>query len=96
MQDYLGVNENVYTGERYEFTAQHIEVLRDLDVPTITRPERYLLLTQTADEVLDYRQGVEKFAHSPQVVEQGGSHGFDGFERHLTRIFSFFNINTSE
>ncbi|MBA56386.1 MAG: esterase [Pseudomonadales bacterium] len=95
LQDYLGINENMYTGERYEFTEQHIEILRQLDVPRITRPERYFLLTQTADEVLDYQQGVEKFAQSPQIVEQGGSHGFDHFERHLPAIFSFLNI-TSE
>lgn len=95
LKDYLGINENLYTGERYEFTAQHIEILRQLDVPAITRPERYLLLTQTADEVLDYRQGVEKFAASQQTVEPGGSHGFDHFERHLPALFSFFNI-TSE
>ncbi|RLU01376.1 YqiA/YcfP family alpha/beta fold hydrolase [Ketobacter sp.] len=95
LKDYLGINENLYTGERYEFTEQHIDVLRQLDVPVITRPQRYFLLTQTADEVLDYRQGVEKFAASQQTVEPGGSHGFDHFERHLPAIFSFFNI-TSE
>lgn len=96
LQDYLGINENIYTGERYEFTEQHIDVLRQQNVPAITRPERYLLLTQTADEVLDYRQGVEKYAGCRQIVEQGGSHGFDGFENHLATIFAFFNIKHSE
>jgi len=96
LQDYLGVNENIYTGERYEFTQEHIGILRELDVPVITRPERYLLLTQTADEVLDYRQGVEKYAGCRQIVEAGGSHGFDGFENHLTTIFQFFNLQTPE
>lgn len=92
LQDYLGINENVYTGERYEFTGQHIQELRELDVPRVSQPERYLLLTQTADEVLDYQQGVEKFARSKQIVEEGGSHGFDGFERHLPTIFAFFKL----
>lgn len=96
LQDYLGINENVYTGERYEFTREHIDLLRSLDVPEITRPERYLLLTQTADEVLDYTQGVAKFTGCRQIVEQGGSHGFDGFEHHLPTLFAFFNIKTSD
>lgn len=91
LQNHLGEQTNIYTGERYVFTEHHIEVLRRLDVD-VTQPERYLLLTQTGDETLDYREGVAKFQASPQVVEQGGSHGFDGFERHLSSIMKFFGI----
>jgi len=96
LQDYLGINENMYTGERYEFTERHIDLLWALDVPQITKPERYLLLTQTADEVLDYTQGVTKYAGSRQIIEEGGSHGFDGFEQHLPTLFEFFNITPSD
>lgn len=92
LKGYLGENENIYTGEKYTFTKQHLEVLKELDVEQLTKPERYLLLTQTADEVLDYHQGIEKYAHSQQIVEQGGSHGFDGFENHIETIFTFFGI----
>lgn len=92
LKDYLGENENIYTGEKYNFTEEHIQQLKALDVTTITQPERYLLLTQTADEVLDYRQAVEKYADCRQIVEPGGSHGFDGFERFIPTIFKFFNI----
>lgn len=92
LRDYLGENENIYTGEKYVFTEAHVGQLKQLDVETVTRPERYLLLTQTGDEVLDYRQGVEKYAGCRQIVEPGGNHGFDGFERHLHTIFEFFGI----
>ena len=92
LRNYLGENENVYTGEKYVFTEQHIEQLKALDIEPVTRPQRYLLLTQTGDEVLDYRQGVEKYAGCRQIVEPDGSHGFDGFERYLNTIFEFFGI----
>lgn len=92
LQDYLGENENIYTGEKYSFTEEHIAQLRALDVEPVTKPTRYLLLTQTGDEVLDYQQGVTKYAGCRQIAEQGGSHGFDGFEHHLQTIFSFFNL----
>ncbi len=92
LKDHLGEQTNIYTGERYVFTARHIDVLRSLDV-AVTQPERYLLLTQTGDETLDYRQGVEKFHASRQVVEQGGSHGFDGFENHLPTIIEFLGVS---
>lgn len=92
LRDYLGENENIYTGEKYIFTEEHIQQLKALDVEPVTRPERYLLLTQTGDEVLDYQQGVKKYAGCRQIVEQGGSHGFDGFEQHLDTLFEFFGI----
>ena len=92
LKDYLGENENIYTGEKYVFTQTHIAQLKALEVVPVTQLERYLLLTQTGDEVLDYRQGVEKYAGCRQIIEPGGSHGFDGFERHLQTIFEFFGI----
>jgi len=52
-------------------------------------PARYLLLTQTADETLDYREAVEKFADSPMLVQQGGSHGFDQFEQVIPSLLAF-------
>jgi predicted esterase YcpF (UPF0227 family) len=89
LKDHLGEQVNIYTGERYVFTERHIGVLRALAVEPVTQPERYLLLTQTGDGTLDYREAVAMFSSSPQVVEQGGSHGFDGFERYLPGIMAF-------
>ncbi len=89
LQDYLGENTNPYTGETYTFTEANIKELKALEVDPLTRPERYLLLAQTNDEVLDYREAVERYAGSEQIVEPGGSHGFDGFERHLDKIIQF-------
>ncbi len=58
---YLGTQRNLYTGEAYELTREHLEQWRALYVPRIT-PERYLLLVETGDEVLDYRRAVERYA----------------------------------
>ena len=69
-----------------------MDVFKKLEVTELSKPERYLLLTQTADEVLDSRQGVAKYAASKQMVEQGGSHGFDNFEEYIPTIFEFFNL----
>ncbi|OUS24024.1 hypothetical protein A9Q99_26115 [Gammaproteobacteria bacterium 45_16_T64] len=89
LKDYLGENTNVYTGEVYQFTEQNVEELKQLDIESIAHPERYLLLTQQGDEVLDYRDGVEKYQQSRQIVLPGGSHGFDDFEPHLPEILAF-------
>ena len=49
---YLGPQKNLYSGEAFELTRAHIEDLAALDTAAITRPERYWLFVETADEVL--------------------------------------------
>ncbi len=86
---WLGENENIYTHERYLLTREHLQQLQALHCPQLADPSRYLLLTQTGDEVLDYRQGVEKYRESAQLVTPGGEHGFANFEAYWPRIFEF-------
>ena len=92
LKDALGSQTNLYTGARYEFTQQHLAELRALEVPRIT-PERYLLIVRTGDEVLDYRQAVERYRGAEAIVEEGGDHGFGDFDRHLDRALAFCGID---
>lgn len=85
----LGPQKNWHTGETWELTEAHLTELAALDVPAITRPERYLLLAQTGDEVLDYRDAVAYYAGARHIIEAGGDHGFAGFERHIQTILDF-------
>ena len=77
---------NYYSNASYVFTQQHLDDLVALHVPKIVDPSRYLLLVQTGDEVLDYREAVAYYADALQIVEEGGDHSFAGFERHLPLI----------
>ena len=85
----LGPQTNWYTGERWVLTEAHLAELEALDLAQISQPSRYLLLLQTADEVLDYRDAVSYYAGAQQCVEAGGDHGFSGFERYLSTILDF-------
>ena len=89
MRGALGPQTNWHTGEKWLFTEAHLDELAALDVPAITRPERYLLLAQTGDEVIDYRDAVAYYAGATQIIEDGGDHGFAGFERHFQTILDF-------
>lgn len=85
----LGVQRNLHTGAEYEFSERHLEELAALEVPAIARPERYLLMVETGDEVLDYRRAVSRYAGAEQVVMPGGDHSLQTFPQHLPRILSF-------
>jgi len=88
LRAYLGPQKNLYTGEAYELTEAHLREWQRLYVPRIT-PERYLLLVETGDEVLDYREAVRRYAGAEQVVIQGGDHSLRSFAEHLPRLLGF-------
>lgn len=92
LREYLGDNINFYTSERWVLDETTIEQLQALDVDRVTRPDHYLLMLQTGDEVLDYRQAVEKYSDCPSIIEEGGDHSFTNFENHIKRILSFCDI----
>jgi uncharacterized protein len=88
LRAYLGEQQNLHTGEPYQLTEAHLDAWRALVVPRIT-PARYLLIVETGDEVLDYRQAVERYRGAEQVVIQGGDHSLQSFPEHLPRIVAF-------
>ena len=94
LEAYVGTQTNLYTGESFDFTREHIDELRTLEVPAITRPERYWLLAETGDEVLDYRHAVQKYAGARQTVLEGGDHGFSRWNDYLDAVIAFAGLDT--
>ena len=88
LRAYLGPQKNLYTGEPYELTEAHLRQWEAHYVERISA-QRYLLLVETGDEVLDYRRAVERYAGAEQVVVQGGDHSLQSFPRVLPRILEF-------
>ena len=90
---YVGAQRNPYTGEAYELTAGHFAELSAFKVARIARPQRYLLLVQTGDEVLDYRVAVAFFAGAWQLVQGGGDHTFHDFAVQIPVILRFAGVD---
>lgn len=86
---HLGEQTNLYTGEKFVFDVSHIAELKAMHVAEISRPERYLLMVETGDEVLDYRMAVARFQGARQIVVDGGDHELRSFADHLPEILSF-------
>lgn len=85
---HLGMQQNLYTGERHEFTTQHLEELRALEVAAIT-PARYLLLAATGDEVLDYRRALDRYRGCRSILIEGGDHSLSSFADHVDAVLAF-------
>jgi uncharacterized protein len=91
LRAYLGPQRNLHTGEPYELTESHLSEWRELYPAAIT-PQRYLLIVETGDELLDYRQALERYAGAEQIVIEGGDHSLASFPRHLPRILRFAGL----
>ena len=91
LRSFLGVQRNLYTGEEYELTEEHLQQLHRLYQPVIDA-RRYVLLVETQDEVLDYREAVSKYAGARQIVVEGGDHSLKGFPEHIPLILEFAQL----
>lgn len=88
----LGKQKNLYTGEEYELTRAHLDAWRSLEVESID-PERYLLVLETGDELLDWREAARKYEGARMVVRDGGDHTLQSFPEHLPRILRFAGLH---
>jgi len=89
LTDFIGTHTHLYTGETFEFTLQDAEDSRQMNPPLLTKLDRYWLLAETGDEVLDYRHAVERYAGARQSVFEGGDHSFTRWPALLDDILKF-------
>lgn len=91
---YLGTQKNLHSGAPYELTRAHLEGWRALLVERVD-PERYLLLLETGDEVLDWREAARKYEGARMVIRQGGDHTLHSFPELIGRILAFAGIDAA-
>ncbi len=86
---HLGRHPVFFSDQTIELTADHLAELLALDTARITRPERYLLVAATGDEVIDCGAMVAKYADCRQRVIEGSDHALSDFERYLDEVLDF-------
>ena len=89
LRTYLGPQKNLYTGEEYELTEDHLAQLESFYVPSPVRMDRYLLIHTTGDELLDWRVAIETFRGCRQIVIDGSDHGFSEFDDYIDSVLEF-------
>ncbi len=86
---YLGPQTNLYTGEVWQLTEDHVTALAELETPAPEDAERYQVWLQTGDETLDYRQAADFYRGCALRIQAGGDHGFQGFAERLPALLAF-------
>jgi len=88
----IGNAPNFYDESFFNWNMKHIEMLEQYKVEDVKDryKDSFMLLVQKGDELLDYKESVNKYEGCKQIIEDGGSHGFDGIERHFETVREFF------
>lgn len=86
----LGQAPNFYDGSIFEWKESHLGMLKKYET-SITDQSRVMLMVQKGDDVLDYREAVDKLSNATQLVEEGGDHSFVRVEQYFDDIKLFLS-----
>lgn len=77
--------------DRFHFRPEHVDELRALTPGRLTRPERYLAVIATGDEVLSWREMRDRYAGAPTRIIEGSDHALSDFATHWPAVLAFLD-----
>ena len=77
---------------RFVFRPGHVDELRALLPPAITRPERYFAVIAKGDELLDWREMAARYPGANLRLLEGSDHALSDFDAHLPHILRFLKL----
>ncbi len=86
-----GYATNFYDLSRFEWNDSHLAMLKEYKVAK-PKEENLMLLLQKGDDIIDYKEALALLPNAKAVVEEGGSHSFDGIERYFEEISTFLLV----
>ena len=89
LSHYTDMVTNFYDLSKFEWNDRHVKQLEQMKPGAGLKPENLLLMLQKGDETLDYRVAQQRFQGARMIIEEGGSHSFEGFENHMDDIERF-------
>jgi predicted esterase YcpF (UPF0227 family) len=89
LANHLGEQPVFFSDESIDFRREYLGELDSIDTPTITGPERYLLIAATGDTVIDYRAMMRKYSGARQIIIEGSDHELSDFADHLEDVLAF-------
>lgn len=88
--DKIGLSTNYFDMSSFEVTKEHINMLKIFEVKNIENEKNFMVLLQKDDEVLDYKEAVEKLQNAKLYIEEGGNHSFENIQRYFKTVDEFF------
>jgi predicted esterase YcpF (UPF0227 family) len=78
--------------ERIFFRAEYILELQALDMRRLPAAAPELAIIAKGDELLDWREMAERYAHAQRILIEGSDHALSDFPLHLPAIMDFLAL----
>ncbi|KKL01871.1 esterase [Rheinheimera mesophila] len=91
LSQHLGTYRHPVLQQDFTVAAEHMPLLAELERKP-SALDRYLVLLQQGDEVLDYRKALQFYAGCTVDVQPGGDHSYQGYANCLSTIVKFCQI----
>ncbi|MBS9778768.1 MAG: esterase [Campylobacteraceae bacterium] len=88
---FVGYATNYYDKSQFQCTKEHLRSLKKYEVLHVKDQSKFMLLVQKGDELLDYKDALDKLPNAHIFLEEGGSHGFERFDSKIMDIRKFFS-----
>ncbi|MEA3418992.1 MAG: YqiA/YcfP family alpha/beta fold hydrolase [Campylobacterota bacterium] len=85
LASYVGWQQRYCDDELFEFKSAYLEHFKLFQCDSVGKGD-YLVLLQSEDEVLDYRDAMKYYKSQRIVVEYGGNHRFENISDYLCMI----------
>jgi predicted esterase YcpF (UPF0227 family) len=92
LQNQLGTQQVYLSEEEIEFVPAYLSALQNMQVHTLTHPQRYFLMAAQQDEVLSFNEMVGRFPQAHQLRLFGSNHALTEFEDFLPFVNLFLGV----
>ena len=89
---HIGETTEWHSNERFFFQAEFVEELRSLAPPPLTHPKRCLAIIAKGDEVLNWREMLERCQGCKLKLLEGSDHALGDFDAHLPDVIAFLGL----
>lgn len=89
---HVGMMTSYDSDEPFDFRPEYIDELKALQVKRISNPGRYFLIAAKGDELLDWKEMVEFYPGSKQLILEGSDHGIADYPDHLSKVLEFISL----
>ena len=78
--------------DTFEFRAEYLDELRELQPVAFTQPERYYTLIAKGDEVLDWQEMTARYPAAHGTLLEGSDHAIEDFDEHIDALLAFLDL----
>ena len=87
--------QNYSKDESFIYKQQYVDELKTLVIDQANQ-KKILLMLQTGDENLDYKTALHALPQAQHLVQEGGNHSFEHFDRNFSLIKTFYDKHFSD